>query len=102
MADPTNGLDVSDWIKMLVSSSVTGLGSAVAWLRGMKQVMEARMADLEREQHRQGTTIAVLESQQRNIADRLEGIQDASQDVMKRIESLQNLITQFIYTHKQP
>lgn len=102
MADPTNGLDTSDWIKMLISSSVTGLGSAVAWLRGMKQVMESRMADIEREQHRQGTTIAVLESQQSNIADRLEDIQLSSQDVTKRIESLQNLLTQFIYTHKQP
>lgn len=47
MADPTNGLDASDWIKMLISSSVTGLGSAVAWLRGMKQVMESRMTDIE-------------------------------------------------------
>lgn len=64
--------------------------------------MESRMTDIEREQHRQGTTIAVLESQQSNIADRLEDIQLSSQDVTRRIESLQNLLTQFIYTHKQP
>lgn len=44
----------------------------------------------------------MLESQQSNIADRLEDIQLSSQDVTKRIESLQNLLTQFIYTHKQP
>lgn len=85
--------DVLGWFGTVVSSVVAAIGSVVAWLRGMKQSMEARIAAIENVQHSQSTEIAVLHSEQKNSHERVADILEMVRLGNEKLDDLREQLT---------
>ena len=94
MATP-NGLDLGDWLSLIAGGVLSGIGGAMAWFRGEKKLIHARMEKLEgdmqgyTEGHRDHTTqLAVIESCQRNTERRLDELTEMGHAALEKLDSI--------------
>ncbi len=99
MSEPTHGLEILEWLKVLGATVVTAVGSVWGWWKGTKTAMYARIDDVEKtmsasietiRQHQHGhqTKIAVLETQQANSHQQLQSIHDDTKDIREKVDQL--------------
>ncbi len=84
-------LDAGDWLGVLVTGTIAGLGAASAWFRGSNKkrddrqdALENRMKNYEEVRSIQATQLAVLQTCQENIQDKLDEIKEDIQRSAER------------------
>jgi hypothetical protein len=94
-------MDLSDWISIIGSSIIAGVGGAMAWFNSSKNRLHARIdfleADMRKwdESHADHTTqIAVLSTCQENTSRQLESINVTTRDTNDSVKELNKTITQ--------
>lgn len=96
---PPHGLEVLEWIKVIVGSMATAIASVWGWWRGTKSAIYARIdesenhmnASLDALRHSQNghhTQLAVLETQQANNHQRLESINEDTKAIRAQLSEL--------------
>ena len=92
---PSNGLDLGDWLSLIAGGVLSGIGGAMAWFRGEKKLIYARMEKLEgdmqcyTEGHRAHTTqLAVIESCQRNTERRLDELTEMGHLALDKLDTI--------------
>lgn len=99
MSEPTHGLEILEWLKVLVATVLTAIGSVWGWWKGTKHAIYARideaesnmMASMESMRHAQSghhTKIAVLETQQANSHQQLQSIHEDTKDIREKVDQL--------------
>lgn len=99
MADPAHGLELLEWVKVIVASIITAIGSVWGWWKGTKHAIYARideaesnmMASMDSLRHAQNghhTKIAVLETQQANSHQQLQSIHEDTKDIREKVDQL--------------
>ena len=99
MADPSK-MDLSDWISIIGSSIIAGIGGAMAWFNGSKNKLHARLdfleADMRKwdESHADHTTqLAVLTNCQDNTEKSLVQIKETTRDTNTALKELSKTMT---------
>lgn len=84
-------LDIGDWLAVGVTSTIAGIGAAMGWFKSSNnkrdkrtEAIENSMRDYERVRATQATQLAVLETCQANIQEKLEEIKDDIQRSAER------------------
>lgn len=99
MSEPTHGLEVLEWLKVIGSTIITAIVSVWGWWRGTKHAIYARideaesnmMTSMESMRHAQNghhTKIAVLETQQANSHQQLQSIHEDTKDIREKVDQL--------------
>ena len=99
MSEPTHGLEILEWVQVLVASVVAAIGSAWGWWKGTKHAIYARIDEAEstmmasmdsmrQAQHGHHTKIAVLETQQANSHQQLQSIHEDTKDIREKVDQL--------------
>ena len=107
MADPAK-LDISDWVSVIGSAVVAGIGASMAWFISSKNRLHARLdfveADMRKwdEAHAGHTTdIAIMKTCQENTAERLETINQTTRDTNENLKELSQTVTQVLLALQQ-
>jgi len=102
VADPSK-LDLSDWISIIGSSIIAGVGGAMAWFNGSKNKLHARLDFLEADMRKwdeshadHSTQIAVLTNCQDNTEKSLVQIKETTRDTNESIKDLSKTVTQVL------
>lgn len=99
MSEPTHGLEILEWLKVLGATIATAIGSVWGWWSGTKRAIYTRVDDVEktmntsldtlRYSHQaQQTKIAVLETQQANSHAQLQSIHEDTKDIREKVDQL--------------
>lgn len=99
MADPHQGLEGLEWIKVIGSAMAAAVGSVWGWVKATKRSIYASIdraehsmnQAMDRMQHTQQehqTKIAVLEVQQINSLRQLQSIHEDTQNISEKIDQL--------------
>lgn len=99
MSEPTHGLELLEWLKVIGASIVTAIGSIWGWWKGTKRAIYSRIDTVERaakdsmdsmrqEQNKHQTKIAVLETQQANSHQQLRSIHEDTKDIREKVDQL--------------
>jgi len=102
VADPSK-LDLSDWVSIIGSSCIAGVGAAMAWFNGSKNKLHARLDFLEADMRKwdeshakHSTEIAVVQTCQENTAMQLEAIGLTTRDTNENLKELSQTVTQVL------
>lgn len=96
---PPHGLELLEWLKVIVGSMATAMASVWGWWRGTKHAIYARIDEaestmstsIESLRHAQNghhTKIAVLETQQANSHQQLQSIHEDTKDIREKVDQL--------------
>ena len=85
MSDLPKGMELSDWLLFIITSMVSGVGTAMAWFRTAKKKMYERIAEMEGKismhtdlHAKTATDMALLHLNQDHITERLEEIKETT------------------------
>lgn len=102
MADPTR-LDFADWFSVVATAIVSGIGGAMAWFASSKRDLYKKFAALEDNMKGfdamhadHNTSLAVLQTCQRNTEERLEAIVETTHDTNQSLKELSQTVTQVL------
>lgn len=103
MAEPHQGLEWLEWLKVLGATVATAVGSVVGWWKGVKRAIYARMDraeaamtteldELRLSMQEHQTKIAVLETQQANSHQQLQSIHEDTKDIREKVDQLMMVV----------
>lgn len=99
MSEQAHGLELLEWLKVIIATIATAIGSVWAWWKGTKKAIHNRIDGVEesmsktmeafRHTHNlHHTKIAVLETQQANSHQQLQSIHEDTKDIREKVDQL--------------
>lgn len=96
---PSHGLELLEWLKVIGATIATAIGSVWGWWRGTKNAIYARIDEAEsnmiasidslrHSQNGHNTKIAILETQQINSQQHLQSIHADTKDIREKVDQL--------------
>ena len=87
MSDPQH-LDAGDWLSVVTTSLLTGVGGAMAWFTGTKKKIESRMLTYEQTQANHTTDLAVIRSTQNHLSDRRDEVRELGLSAHRKLDEV--------------
>lgn len=99
MAEPSQGLEFVEWVKLVGTAVATAVGSVWAWWKSVKKAIYGRVTRLEQEMsvsieelrattRRHQTQLIVLETHQQNNQQQLKSIHEDTKDIREKVDQL--------------
>lgn len=81
-------LSPGDWLTVVATSLITGIGGAMAWFSGAKKELESRMAGYEETQSDHKTELAVIHSNQDHLSNRMDEVRELGLSAHRKLDEV--------------
>lgn len=88
MADSQHSLDLTDWIMLVLSAILSGIGSAMAWLSRTRSTLFARLERVEQLQTAQQRDLAVLTANHEHVAEQFADLRLQLRELHRKLDEV--------------
>ena len=81
-------VSASEWLSIVATSMLTGIGSAMAWFSGTKKTLEARMVTYEKTQADHQTELAVIASNHDHLSSRMDEVRELGLSAHRKLDEV--------------